>query len=255
MLHSQRLSAPENSICTPARGASGEGRQPKRVSKGVRSPKEGNGNRWRGRRPSLASQPWCPRKSPMGTLCTRKRSSGCRVSGEGWLSRADLHLLMAREGRKGSPVKATVPVAPEERLGGLLWEAGLERWWGLPERMADGTHATWPRSFRSVPLALLTEGTATAMAHSGGRNDSSGSLVLKPSFCWGKRMVLRTAQRPIGLEVEGASRQTPPTRLRNHLRGSIAGRRTLHRSLRLRSTRLGRSKRAGAHGSRMKSVT
>ena len=91
----------------------------------------------------------------MGPLCTRKRPGGSRGSGEGWLSRADVHLLMAREGRKGAPVKATAPVTPQDRLGRLLWEVGCGGRWGLRERMEEGTDATWPHRGGSVPLACF----------------------------------------------------------------------------------------------------
>ena len=90
----------------------------------------------------------------MGPLCTRKRSRRPKGSGDGWLSHADLHLLIACEGRKGPPMKAAAPVAPQERLGGLLWDAGC-RWWDLRERMEDGTDATWPHRGGSVPLACF----------------------------------------------------------------------------------------------------
>ena len=195
MHHSQRPSTLEKRICTGEGGALGQARQSNRTSKGVRHPKEGNGNGRRGGRPSVASQPLCPGKSPMGSFGTRKRCERRRVSGEGWLSHADLHLLMAREGRKGAPMKAAAPVTPQDRLGGLLWYAGCGWWWGIRERMEDGTHARWPHSVRSVPLAWFASGTATAMANPGGIHHSQGSIVFKPSFLGVKRMVLWTAQR------------------------------------------------------------
>jgi hypothetical protein len=118
MLHSQRPSAPEKSVCAGASAMLGQVRQSNRASKGLRHPKEGNGNGRSGRRQRIAGQPLCPRKSPLGTLCTRKRSGGRSLSGEGWLRHADLHVLMAREGGKGSPMKATARGAPQDWLGG-----------------------------------------------------------------------------------------------------------------------------------------
>ena len=89
----------------------------------------------------------------MGSFGTRKGGQRRRGSGQGWLSHADLDLLMAGEGRKGAPMKAAAPVTPEDRLGGLLSDAGCGWWWGLRERMENGTHATWAQRFGSVPLA------------------------------------------------------------------------------------------------------
>ena len=135
MLHSARPSAPEKSIGACTRGTLGQGRQSNRASKGVRHPKEGYGNGHRSRRQRIAGQPLGPRQAPPCSLGPRKRCSGHRVSGEGELCQGDLHPLMAREGAKGSPMKATAPVAPENGLG--WWTDLWWRWRDIREGMED----------------------------------------------------------------------------------------------------------------------
>ena len=193
MLHSERPSAPEKRVCACASGTLGQARQSNRASKGVRYPKEGNRNGRRGGWDGVASQPLLPGKPPVGSLCTRKRSSRRRLSRWGWFGSADLHLLMAREGRKGSSMSATAPIAPQERLGRRSGHSGLGHWRDGGKWRENSAHPTWPHRFGSVPLALFAHGTGTAMTNSGGIDHAQRPVAFRSSFPWVKRMAFWTA--------------------------------------------------------------
>ncbi len=60
------------------------------------------------------------------------------------------------------------------------------------------------------------------MANSGGVHDPQRAVTFRPSFLGGKRMVLGTAQRAIGLRVEVASGQAAHAGLLDHLWRSIS---------------------------------
>ena len=134
-----------------------ERRESDRFGKGLRYAKKGDRDGRRGRRQRLASQALSPRESPMGSLCTGKRSRGWRLSRWGRCSHPDIHTLMTQELHELPPLGASLPISPQDgvsrktRLRWFVERRGGDRALGMQHR----TDTPWFGGLGPVPLTAL----------------------------------------------------------------------------------------------------
>jgi len=101
-------------------------RESDRIGKGVRYPKERDGERRRGMQCRIASQALCPGESVMCPLCPRNRSIWRGLSWGRGVSYMDVNALVRKELYQLPPMETPLPVSPEHRMRNrwrkrLLW--------------------------------------------------------------------------------------------------------------------------------------
>src|SRR5215471_13109136 len=121
---------------------------------------------------------------PLGPRnCWRGRSRGPPQS---WLH-LDLQVL-AMQTQAGVPLVPSRPVSPEKRSRAYR------------EGMKQDTHLARFGRGPPVPLALVAQGTRTAVANAGGIDDPQAAITLSTVLMRDQHVACRTPQGSIGLE-------------------------------------------------------
>lgn len=128
----------------------------------------------------IASQPLIPGQAVMRTL-----SPGNRRRGEspGFLE-SRLHLdfeMVAMQTQAGVPLVPSGPVSPEE--GSRAYR----------QRMKQDAHLAWFGRGPPVPLALVAQGTRTAVANAGGIDDPQAAITLSTLLMRDQDIACRTS--------------------------------------------------------------
>ena len=183
---------------------------------------QGDVHRRRSPRAGIARKPLLPRQPPMSTLGARKESL-CGLLLQ-MIRRVymDIYTLTAQKLHPGASMLSARPISPDERQGS---------WFERGERMGSGfgwketcerTHPAWPVGAGPVSLACLPQRTGSAMSNPGRIHEAQGPIPFWTPFLKVEGMSRRTAQGPVRLQGELASRQAPHARGGDHLRGAIA---------------------------------
>jgi len=136
----------------------------------------------------IASNPLCPRKPIVRTLCPGKAHRRDRKAARNERFDFDLDALMADQLDARPAMLPPTPVTPEKRR--------------LPnhKRMQEHADLARLRGFAALPLALLTQRTGTATADTGSIHNAQAPVSFSALLMSEKLLISRTPQRPIGLE-------------------------------------------------------
>jgi hypothetical protein len=233
-----------------------ERRKSEHFGKGIRYPKQGDRDRRRGRRCSIASQTLGPGESPMCSRCARKRPSWRGLSRWRGFSQSDVDPLVTKELHQLPPMGATLPIAPEHRTGirkrlsrcrwRLRWDRqrGARRWRAWNDRPKNRADPSWFDGGSALTLTLLATGTGAAVTDARCIQKAQGAVPFKSSFLGIERVRSRATQRPIGLQRKSrsckSSRKRRACKLRRAIRSGLRRLGRLYGLHRLRSLRTGK---------------
>src|SRR5437660_1913849 len=143
----------------------------------------------------IASQPFCPRKSRVCALGTRKGRRCDSETGGGGRPDLDLDALMAHQLDARPSVVPTTPVTPEHGF------RPNHQW------MQQHTHLARLLGCAALPLTLLAQGTGTATTDTGRIDHAQAPIGFSALLMGTKLLASGTAQRPIWLERKVLTRE------------------------------------------------
>jgi hypothetical protein len=183
----------------------------KRLGKGTRDPKKRDRDGRRGWRSGIASQTLGPAEAPMGPLCTGKRAYWQGLSRRGCFNQSDIDALGTKELHELPPVRAPLPVSPEDRMSREQGRQGSRRASSFAGWPKNGADAAWFLGGSTIALALLSERTGTAMPDAGGIEHAQAAIAFRSPFLGVEREAGRTAKGTIwlGSEVRASNASHP----------------------------------------------
>ena len=153
-------------------------------------------------RSSIACQSLSPGETPMSTLCTGKVVSRRGLSRWRHVSQLDVNALMTKKLHPLPPMKASLPVSPQDRMSSEQWR----RWRGRGGCFAcwpeHGTDAAWFLGGSTIALALLPQQTRTTMTDAGGVENAQAATTFGSPFLGIEGGASRTAKGAIWLGSE-----------------------------------------------------